>query len=61
MKTHYCNGIKTSGYWKGYNCAAIGKYKVKGKWYCANHLPQALVKHKIVHQIGGINDQTPEA
>jgi hypothetical protein len=40
-----CNGIKTSGYWKGYKCNAIGKYEVDGKKYCANHLPAAQKRH----------------
>lgn len=32
-----CNGIKKSGYWKGYPCGAIPTHFHEGKWYCKNH------------------------
>lgn len=34
-----CAGHRVSGYWKGYPCGAVPKYKKKGKWWCKNHLP----------------------
>jgi hypothetical protein len=37
-----CAGTKQTGYWKGYPCGAVGKYKRSEKWYCANHLPEVL-------------------
>jgi len=49
MKTQYCNGIKTSGHWKGYQCAAVGKYEFGGKWYCANHLVTAMNLSQRLH------------
>ena len=39
IELYNCSGYKTTGYWKGYKCGAIAKYKFKNKWYCKNHLP----------------------
>jgi hypothetical protein len=36
---HECEGIRTSGYWKGAGCGAVGKFYVNGKWWCKNHMP----------------------
>jgi len=38
MKNSKCNGIRVSGYRKGYPCGAVAKYKgPDGKMYCHSH------------------------
>lgn len=33
-----CAGVKVRGYWRGYSCGAVAKYKLRGKHYCGSHL-----------------------
>lgn len=36
----YCNGVRTSGYWKGNKCCAVVVLKTNdGKYWCKNHVP----------------------
>lgn len=32
-----CNGVRTSGHWKGCKCNSKAIYQHEGKSYCANH------------------------
>ena len=42
-----CNGIKSSGHWKGYQCSNEGKYKgPDDEWYCYAHIKKAEEKYK---------------
>jgi len=44
--TEKCNGYRVSGYWKGWPCGAVAKYKADdGKMYCGQHY--AMVQEKL--------------
>lgn len=48
-----CAGYKTSGYWKGYKCAATPKHKIEHEGviyeFCANHYAKAIEGQKKGH------------
>lgn len=35
----HCCARKTSGYWKGYPCAAVPRWRCKSLLYCKAHVP----------------------
>ena len=38
-KKNGCQGIKSSGYWKGYHCASVPVIAIDGRCYCRSHIP----------------------
>ena len=42
MAKRKCNGVRTSGYWRGYPCGAEPVAMFDGKWYCASHCTTAM-------------------
>ena len=43
---HSCSGFRTSGHWKGHRCGTSANYKLDGKWYCKQHLPELYPETK---------------
>ena len=41
-----CEGVRLSGYWRGWPCGAAPTIERDGHHYCPNHTPEAIAAHE---------------